>query len=468
VVADPSLGNTEGALKPASVSTKQRRIAELAKTNPTMVFTSLNHHLDEEWLRHAYDLTRKDGAPGIDGQTAADYEANLEQNLRGLLDRIKSGRYQAPPVRRTYIPKADGKLRPLGIPTFEDKVAQRAIVLLLEPIYEHDFMPCSYGFRPGRSAHQALRELRSFVMENGARWVLDVDLRQYFDTIDHQHLRAFLARRVVDGVVRRMIDKWLKAGVLEEGQLRRTELGTPQGGVVSPLLANIFLHYVLDEWFARDVKPRMKRKTALVRYCDDFVMLFEDFLDSQRVRVVLGKRVERFGLALNTEKTRMIDFRFKRPDGKRHNATQGTTFDFLGFTHVWKTSRKKKNVVCQVTSKGRFARALRSVKDWCRKFRHWSIPAQHERLGRMLKGHYAYYGITGNTRRLRWVTPRVERIWWKWLSRRSRGRTIPWRRFDQLLKRYPMPQARIVHRYAAASESAPRRTGCGKSARPGL
>jgi len=238
-MAEPSMGNTEGALKPESVSTKQRRIAELAGTSAKMAFTSLNHHLDEEWLRYAYDLTRKDGAVGTDGQTAADYEANLEENLRGLLHRIKSGSYFAPPVRRAHIPKGDGSTRPLGIPTFEDKVAQRAIVLLLEPIYEHDFLPCSYGFRPQRSAHQALRDLRSFIMENGARWVLDVDLRQYFDTIDHGHLRAFLARRVADGVVRKMIDKWLKAGVLDDGQLRRSDVGTPQGGVISPLLANI-------------------------------------------------------------------------------------------------------------------------------------------------------------------------------------------------------------------------------------
>ena len=247
------MGNMTGTLKPDSVSTKQRRIAELASKNPAMAFTSLNHHLDEEWLRHAYNLTRKDGAVGVDGRTAADYEAKLDENLRDLVARIKSGRYVAPPVRRARIPKADGTTRPLGIPTFEDKVAQRAIALLLEPIYEEDFLPCSYGFRPGRSAHAALRGLRSFIMECGARWVLDVDLRKYFDTIDHSHLRAFLARRVVDGVVRKMIDKWLKAGVLEEGQLRRSDVGTPQGGVISPLLANVFLHYVLDEWYERSV-----------------------------------------------------------------------------------------------------------------------------------------------------------------------------------------------------------------------
>jgi RNA-directed DNA polymerase len=447
------MGNTEGALKPANVSTKQRRIAELARTSPKMAFTSLNHHLDEEWLRYAYELTRKDGATGTDGQTAADYEANLEENLRGLLGRIKSGRYYAPPVRAATIPKADGTARTLGIPTFEDKVAQRAIVLLLEPLYEQDFLPCSYGFRPGRSAHQALRDLRSAIMERGLRWLLDVDLRTYFDTIEHGHLRTFLARRVADGVVRTMIDKWLKAGVLDEGQLRRSDVGTPQGGVISPLLANVYLHYVLDEWFAAAVGPRMKRRHVLVRFCDDFVLAFEDFLDGRRVFEVLGKRVGRFGLALHPDKTRLVDFRFRRPNG-RHPAAQATTFDFLGFTHVWGKSRRGRNVIYQRTAKARYARALRSVHDWCKKYRHRPVPEQHRRLCRMMLGHYAYYGITGNGRRLRWYAHRVECTWRMWLSRRTRGNPIRWDRFTQLLAKHPLPRPRIVHRYAAPSESA--------------
>lgn len=438
-------------MKPANVSTKQRRIAKLAKSNPKMALTSLNHYLDEEWLRYAYDQTRKDGATGIDGQTGADYEANLEDNLRDLLGRIKSGRYFAPPVRRMHIPKADGTTRPLGIPTFEDKVAQRAIVLLLEPLYEQDFLPCSYGFRPGRSPHQALRDLRSFMMDHGSRWVLDVDLRKYFDSIDHGHLRSFLARRVADGVVRKMIDKWLKAGVLDDGQLRRIDAGTPQGGVISPLLANIFLHYVLDEWFAAEVSPRMKGRHVLVRYCDDFVMAFEDFLDCQRVLRVLGKRVGRFGLALHPDKMRTVDFRFRQPDG-RHPATQATTFDFLGFTHVWGKSRKGKNVVCQRTAKARYARALRRIHDWCRRYRHRPLPEQHARISRMMQGHYAYYGITGNGRRLRWYAHRVEVIWRMWLSRRTRGNPMRWDRFMQILDKYPLPRPHVVHRYAAVSK----------------
>ena len=287
----------------------------MARTHRDRAFTSLHHVLDLEWMLEAYRTTRKDGATGIDGITAADYAENLEVNLLDLLDRIKSGRYQAPPVRRTYIPKADGSQRPLGIPTFEDKLAQRAIVMLLEPIYEQDFLPCSYGFRPGRSAHDALHDLRTALMTQGMRWVLDIDIKRYFDTISHTHLRNFLDQRVTDGVVRRMIDKWLKAGVLEDGSLSYKTEGTPQGGVISPLLANIFLHHVLDEWVAEVVAPRLKGRYILVRYADDLVMAFEDHLDARRVFHALGQRLNRFGLTLHPEKSRFIDFRFRRPGG---------------------------------------------------------------------------------------------------------------------------------------------------------
>jgi group II intron reverse transcriptase/maturase len=418
-------------------------------------FTSLNHVLDLEWMLEAYRTTRKDGATGIDGVTAATYAENLEANLLDLLDRIKSGRYQAPPVRRSYIPKADGSQRPLGIPTFEDKVAQRAIVMMLEPIYEQDFLPCSYGFRPGRSAHDALQGLRTALMTQGLRWVLDIDIKRYFDTISHDHLRCFLDRRVTDGVVRRMIDKWLKAGVLEDGSLTRATEGTPQGGVISPLLANIFLHHVLDEWVAEDVAPRLKGRYILVRYADDLVMAFEDHLDATRVFRVLGLRLNRFGLTLHPEKSRFIDFRFRRPGGVCHPATSGSTFDFLGFTHVWGRSLKGKNVVRQVTAKGRFARALAAVTEWCRRNRHRPIRDQHDHLAAMLRGHYGYYGITGNGRRIRWYLHQVQRIWKKWLSRRGRGGNFRWDRLGELLRRHPLPPARIVRRYAVPSEALP-------------
>ena len=414
----------EGTLRPTNLSTKQQWIAKMARNNRDRAFSSLHHVIDMEWMREAYRLTRKDGAPGIDGVTADTYEAHLEANLQDLLDRIRSGRYVAPPVRRAYIPKADGSKRPLGIPTFEDKVAQRVIVMLLEPIYEQDFLPCSYGFRPGRSAHEALHTLRTAFMTQGLRWVLDVDIVKYFDSISHSNLRSFLDRRVTDGVVRRMINKWLRAGVLEEGTTSRSTEGTPQGGVISPLLANIYLHDVLDEWFETVARPRLKGRCILVRYADDAVLAFEDHLAAKRALAVLAKRLGRFGLTLHPNKTRFVDFRFKRPGGTRHPATDGTSFNFLGFTHVWGTSRNGKNVVRQVTAKDRYARTLSAVSQWCRDNRGLSIAAQHAHLSKMARGHFAYYGITGNGRRIRWYLHQMERIWKKWLSRRGGGNVL--------------------------------------------
>ena len=439
----------------ANLSTKRQRIAELARTKSGVALSTLHHVLDLEWMREAYRLTRKDGAPGIDGVTAVEYAQNLEANLWDLLERIKSGRYQAPPVRRVYIPKGDGagSLRPLGLPTFEDKVAQRAIVMVLEAIYEQDFLPCSFGFRPGRSAHQALQELRTGFMCHGLRWVIDLDIEKYFDSISHSHLRSFLDQRVTDGVIRRMIDKWLKAGVLEDGLLRHATEGSPQGGVVSPCLSNIFLHHVLDEWFENEVKPRLKGKSTLVRFADDAVMAFADHRDAQRVLDVLGKRLARYGLTLHPDKTRFIDFRSYRSDGKDHPEADGSSFTFLGFCHVWGKSRKRKNVVRQVTAKQRYARALAAVTAWCRENRHLPIREQHTQLVAKMRGHYAYYGISGNFRRLSWYANKVARIWQKWLLRR--GSRYPWDRFKELLTRHPLPAARIVHRYTAVSEALP-------------
>src|SRR3974377_1639232 len=445
----------ERTLSRANLSTKRQRIAELARSKRGVALSTLHHVIDLEWLKEAYRLTRKDGALGIDGVTAADYAENLEANLLDLLRRIKSVRYQAPPVRRAYIPKADGSRRPLGLPTLEDKVAQRAIVMVLEAVYEQDFLVCSYGFRPGRSAHQALQGLRTGFMSHGLRWVLDIDIVKYFDSIPHSHLRAVLDRRVTDGVIRRMIDKWLKAGVLEDGLLRHATESSPQGGVVSPCLSNIFLHHVLDEWFEFEVRPRLKGRCTLIRFADDAVLAFEDFLDAKRVLGVLGKRLARYGLTLHPDKTRFVDFRNNPPNWTAHAATNGTSFTFLGFTHVWGKSRAGKNVVRQVTAKNRYARALAAVTAWCRVNRHQPIPDQSAHLTAMMRGHYAYYGISGNFRRIRWYAHQVARIWQKWLSRRDRGGRLRCNQFTALRKRHPLPAARLVHRYTFASETLP-------------
>lgn len=438
-------------MKPENVSTKQERIAKLARSDPAMAFTSLNHYLDYEWVRYAYECTRKDGAVGVDGQTAEEYAANLEQNLLGLIDRLKSGRYRAPPVRRHYIEKSDGGQRGLGIPCFEDKVAQRAMVMLLEPIYEQDFLDCSFGFRPGRRAHQALQVVWKGIMDRGGRWVLDVDVRKYFASISHAELRELLARRVTDGVVRRLIDKWLKAGVLEEGQLHYPDAGTPEGGVISPLLANVYLHYVLDEWFAEQVQPRLRGPSTLVRYCDDFVVLFAYKGDAERVLEVLGKRLGRYGLQLHPDKTRMVDFRFREPvPHGGGTATMATIFDFLGFTHVWGRSRKGKAVVRRQTAKARLARAIKAIDQQCRVMRHWLLREQHQRLCQMLRGHFAYFGVTGNFERLANLYEQVRRSWRKWLSRRSNRSPVTWEAFQRVLEHLPLPRPRIVRRYAGS------------------
>jgi group II intron reverse transcriptase/maturase len=436
----------KGTSSPENVSTKLQRIAKLAKEAPDMVFTTLAHHIDLELLDEAFRLTRKDGATGIDGQGWIGYAANLQENLRSLLDRFKSGTYQAPPVRRVHIPKGDGKsTRPIGIPTFEDKVLQRAVMMVLEAVYEQDFLDCSYGFRPGRSAHQALATLWQGLMNMGGGWVVEVDIKSYFDTVDHGHLRSFLDRRVRDGVLRRALDKWLKAGVLEDGNVHHPEGGTPQGGVVSPLLANIYLHEVLDRWLAREVKPRLRSQAFMVRYADDVAIVVGNENDARRVLDVLGKRFAKYGLALHPEKTRMLDFRRPRGSQSPANPSAPETFDILGFTWYWGKSRKGAAVIQRKTSSSRFRRALSRIADWCRTHRHDAVAAQHIDLSRKLRGHYAYFGITGNARCLSRFLHEVERVWRYWLNRRSARARMVWERFCALLQRYPLPPIRIVH-----------------------
>src|SRR5438270_5538301 len=347
-----------GASKPVDVSTRQRRIAELARQSPEMGFTSLAHFIDIDWLLEAYRRTRKDGAVGVDGQSGEDYAVDLEENLRSLLERAKSGTYQAPPVRRVHIPKAGSatETRPLGIPTFEDKVLQRAVVMVLEAVYEQDFLDCSHGFRPGRSAHQALGAVWQQTMALGGGWIVEVDIRKFFDTLDHAHLRELLRHRIRDGVLLRLIGKWLNTGVLEDGSLSFPEAGTPQGGVVSPLLANVYLHYVLDVWFERDVKPRLQGRAFLVRYADDFVMGFACAEDARRVLDVLPKRFGKYGLTLHPDKTRLVPFQ-PPPQQTSPTASVGTgrpgSFDLLGFTHYRPRARRGSRAVNRQTAQGR-------------------------------------------------------------------------------------------------------------------
>jgi len=432
-----------------AVSTKLRRIAELARRDRQRCLTSLSHHVDLDLLREAYRQTRKDGAAGVDGRTASDYARTLDANLQDLLDRFKSGRYFAPPVKRVYIDKGNGKKRPLGIPTFEDKVLQRAVKMVLEAIYEQNFLNCSYGFRPGRSVHDALKAVRSGVMGMRGGWILDVDVQAFFDALDHGTLREILDQRVRDGVLRRQIDKWLKAGILEDKEIRRPKEGTPQGGVISPLLANVYLHEVVDTWFARDVKPRMRGRSFLVRYADDFVMVFEHERDARNILQVLPKRFQRFGLTIHPEKTRLV--RFRRPTkssrgkGKDVEGQRPETFDLLGFTHYWARSRRGYWVVKLKTTSKALRRTVCHFWEWCRRYRHLPLEEQHRMLSAKLRGHYQFYGVRANSSALWRVRMLVEEAWHYWLGRRSQKAYLSWERFRKILTRYPLPRPRMPY-----------------------
>jgi len=431
------------------ISTKLFRIATNAREIRAPL-TTLMHHVDIDWMREAYRRTRKDGALGIDGQSAASYAENLDENLQSLLGRAKSGQYRAPPVKRVYIPKANGEQRELGIPTFEDKVLQRAIAMVLEPVYEQQFLNCSYGFRPGRSARQALDTLYSATVEMQGGWVIELDIRKYFDTIDHQMLQAVVRKRIGDGVILRLIGKWLNAGCIEAGVYARTSAGTPQGGVISPLLANIYLHEVLDAWFEQEARPRLRGRVTLVRYADDAVMLFEYEDDARRVMHVLPKRFGRYGLTLHPDKTRLVPFQrpsrgYARKGGPRDTPT---CFDFLGFTILWVKNYRGYWVLRTRTAKDRFQRALTAIASWCKVHRHAKVGEQQKALNAKLRGHYGYFDRPGNRGRLWGLLHCVTRIWREWLCRRSQRARISWEKMNRLLQRYPLLAPARPHPHA--------------------
>ena len=449
-IMEPLEGKMAGTSSPENVSTKLQRVAKLSREAPDMIWTTLAHLIDVEFLSEAYRLTRKSGAVGVDGRTAQDYAENLEDNLENLLALFKSGSYKAPPVRRVHIPKGDGEqTRPIGIPTFEDKVLQRAVAMVLESVYEQDFLDCSFGFRPGRSAHQALEYLRNGLWNMHGGHVLEVDLRSFFDTLDHGQLRKILDKRVRDGVIRRAIDKWLKAGVLEEGVVVRNDIGTPQGGVISPLLSNIFLNEVLDRWFESVVRPRLRGRGLLVRYADDFVLAFSRLDDVDRVLDVLPKRMGRFGLKLHPNKTRLVNFKHPAWRGCGRNDKHSgklDSFDLLGFTHFWAKSFKTgKWIIKRKTARKRLSQALKGISVWCRFKRHLPLPEQHRHLSLKLMGHYQYYGIPGNGQGLNRFYQVVRRTWFKWLNRRSDRRDLTWERYVLILQRFPLPLPKLVH-----------------------
>jgi RNA-directed DNA polymerase len=430
-------------LSSPTVTPTLQRIAAQAAHDHGRVFTTLAHRIDEDFLREAYRHTRKASAPGIDGVTAQAYADHLDENLHDRYERRRSGRYQAAPVERVWIEKEDGGQRPIGKPTFEDKIVQRAVAMRWEAIYEQDVYDCSYGFRPGRSPHAALHALREQCMQEGIGWIVDADVSGYFDSSDRTRLREVLRQRVNDGRRLRRIGKWLRAGVMEEGELSHPEPGVVQGGVISPVLANVFLHHVLDEWFAREVRPRMKGRCFLLRLADDFVIGCEREADARRIMAVLPKRFARFGLSIHPEKTTLIAFR--QPDTRKGPAHGNGTFDFLGLTHYWTQSRRGFWVIKRRTARKRLRRTKKALWRWCRTHRHAPLTYQYQMLCLKLRGHFRYYGIRGHFRLLEAVLRFAEKAWRYWLSRRSRTSAIGWEKFQQLLKTYILPTPKIVH-----------------------
>jgi len=420
------------------------KVVERARLEPEGRFHSLAHLIDVSALERAYRRTRKDAAVGVDGVTKEEYGRDLEGNLQDLHARMKAKRYRHQPIRRVHIPKEGGKTRPIGISAFEDKLVQDALREVLEAIYEQDFLDGSYGFRPGRSAHDAVRTLDRVVHRGQVNWILEADIVSFFDSLDRKKLKEMLEIRVADGSLLRLIGKCLHVGVLEGVELSTSETGTAQGSVLSPLLGNVYFHYVLDLWFEEEVKPRLRGRATLIRYADDFVIGFEQEDDARRVMADLGKRLECFGLALHPEKTRLLPFR--RPPSGQKSGKGPSTFDFLGFTFYWARTRKGRWGMFCKTRSASLRRIIGSVYDWCRRHRHFSVKDQHAALTRRIRGHFNYFGVSGNSRSLLLVLEQAKRAWYKWLCRRSQRKRLTWERFADLLRDFPLPWPRITVR----------------------
>ena len=409
-----------------------------------MVFTTLAHLMDEDFLTEAFSQLRKDAAAGIDQMTVEEYERNLRERITELHRKLVSREYRAQPARRVWIPKGDGGQRPLAILVLEDKIVQRAVAMILEAIYEPHFCGFSYGFRRERSAHQALTYLRQQCLDLGINWIIDADIQKFFDNIDRAHLRAVLQKRVNDGTILRLIGMWLHVGVMEEGQVVRSEEGTPQGAPISPILANIFLHAVLDEWFQNEVRPRMKGSCFIARFADDFVAGFRMRSDAERVFRVLPKRFERFGLRIHPEKSRLVQF--SRPYWRKGKGTG--SFAFLGFTHYWAKTLGGGWTVKRKTLGKRLSRFLSRIADWCKANRHEPISEQYRSLSAKLRGHYQYYGVRGNFKMLEVAYEHAQVVWKRWLAKRNSKDRMSWGDFEaKVLKFLELPKPRIIHAF---------------------
>jgi group II intron reverse transcriptase/maturase len=390
----------------------------------------------------------------VDGVTYETYERDAARNIQALHERLKNGKYQAQPLRRVYILKEDGKQRPLSIPALEDKIVQKAVLEILNAIYEQDFLECSYGFRPGRGPHQALDEVGRVICTRPTGWILEIDITAYFDSIVRQQLMELIEKRVRDRSVLHLIRKWIQTGVIEEGRLLVSETGTGQGQTISPLLANIYLHYVLDEWVEDEVKPRLRGEAHEIRFADDAVLCFQYKEDAEKVMEVLPKRFAKYGLTLHPEKTRLVEFgRYAEANAKRRGK-KPATFDILGITYVCARSRKGKFTVHVKTMKKRFKRGLRAITEWCQENRHMPVDEQQKTLNAKLRGHYQYYGRPTNYRSIWRFYQEVCHIWRKWLSRRTRGNGMTREKFAALLRKHPLLRPRIAHPWSSAGSHA--------------
>lgn len=421
-------------------------ISERARREPRYQFTCLAHLLSAGFLKECYYSLGRDRASGIDGVSWSEYGKDLDENLTGLVVRMKAKRYKPQPARRVYIPKNEHERRPLGLPALEDKIVQKGISRILEAVYEADFLDCSYGFRPGRNCHLAINAVDKTIMTNPVNHVIEADIKGYFDNVSHKWLMEFLGVRIKDPSFLLLIRRFLKAGYFEAGRIVASEQGTPQGGNLSPMLSNIFLHYVLDLWFEKKVKPRLRGACYLVRYADDFICMAQYADESQRIKQALVTRFAKFDLELHPEKTRIIRFgRYERENAKRQNR-RANTFDFLGFTHYCDTSRRGKFIVGRKTSRKKFRMKCKEMNNWLRKIRNcrkakewWPV------LQARLRGHYQYYGISGNMRSLQRFYSLTVRMTLKWLNRRSQCRSFSWKMFNKYLEHYPLPEPKIVH-----------------------
>jgi group II intron reverse transcriptase/maturase len=405
-------------------------------------------------LYAAFRGLRKKASAGVDGVTYEDYERDVAGNLQTLHERLKSGKYQAQPLRRVYILKENGKQRPISIPALEDKIVQKAMVEILNAIYEQDFLDCSYGFRPGRGQHQALDEVRRVICTRPTEWILEIDITAYFDSIVRTQLMEMIEKRVRDGSVFRLLRKWIQVGVIEDGRLLVSETGTGQGQTISPLLANIYLHYVLDEWFENEVKPRLRGEAHEIRFADDAVLCFQHKEDAGKVMEVLPKRFARYGLTLHPEKTRLLEFGRSAVGKAKRSGKKPDTFDFLGYTHVCTLSRRGKFTVHVRTMRKRLRRGLKAIAEWCRENRHMPVEEQQKTLNAKLRGHYQYYGRPTNYRSIWRFYREVRRIWRKGLSRRTRGKGMTWEKYAAILRKHPLLLPRILHPWRRAESHA--------------